>query len=182
MTLGQKLQTLRKQAGMSQETLANQLEISRQAVSKWELDTTLPETENIIKLAKLFDVSFDYLLDENITEIPTAESQHKNPTLNTITEGFTIFFRKYGYLCCYGISLISLYNLIGYSITFAGFSGVLGDMHFQYTGTISAIPSAMKGILVMYILLSLAGTVGGIVAGKYFKKKTEKYRITQTEN
>lgn len=182
MTIGVKLQFLRKQAGMSQEALAGQMGVSRQAVSRWELDISLPETENIIKLAKLFNVSFDYLLDENITEIPTAESQRKNPTLNTITEGFTIFFRKYGYLCCYGISLISLYNLIGYSITFAGFSGVLGDMHFQYTGTISAIPSAMKGILIMYILLSLAGTVGGIVAGRYFKKKTEKYRITQTEN
>lgn len=67
MTLGAKLQNLRKQSGMSQETLAGQLGISRQAVSRWELDISLPETENIIKLAKIFNVSFDYLLNEEIT-------------------------------------------------------------------------------------------------------------------
>ena len=67
MTLGAKLQSLRKQSGMSQETLAGQLGVSRQAVSRWELDISLPETENIIKLAKIFNVSFDYLLNEEIT-------------------------------------------------------------------------------------------------------------------
>ena len=67
MTLGAKLQSLRKQTGMSQETLAGQLGVSRQAVSRWELDISLPETENIIKLAKIFNVSFDYLLNEEIT-------------------------------------------------------------------------------------------------------------------
>ncbi len=69
MTLGAKLQTLRKQAGMSQETLAGQLGVSRQAVSRWELDISLPETENIIKLAKIFDVSFDYLLGDGEQQI-----------------------------------------------------------------------------------------------------------------
>lgn len=67
MTLGAKLQSLRKQSGMSQENLAGQLNVSRQAVSRWELDISLPETENIIKLAKIFNVSFDYLLNEEIT-------------------------------------------------------------------------------------------------------------------
>lgn len=69
MTLGAKLQTLRKQSGMSQETLAGQLGVSRQAVSRWELDISLPETENIIKLAKIFNVSFDYLLGDGEQQI-----------------------------------------------------------------------------------------------------------------
>ena len=68
MTFGQKLQTLRKEKGISQEKLADRLGVSRQAVSKWELDATLPETENIIKIRNIFNVSFDYLMDENITE------------------------------------------------------------------------------------------------------------------
>ena len=68
MTFGQKLQTLRKEKGISQEKLADRLGVSRQAVSKWELDATLPETENIIKIRNIFNVSFDYLMDENINE------------------------------------------------------------------------------------------------------------------
>ncbi len=96
MTLGNKLQTLRKQKGLSQEQLAEQLGVSRQAVSKWELNTTLPETENIIKIKNIFGVSFDYLLDENITEItdkvetieitgqPANTPKTYNHTLHTI--------------------------------------------------------------------------------------------------
>ncbi len=83
MTLGAKLQTLRKQAGMSQETLAGQLGVSRQAVSRWELDISLPETENIIKLAKIFNVSFDYLLgdgEQHINQNSTAKERIYNTT------------------------------------------------------------------------------------------------------
>lgn len=73
MTFGEKLQLLRKQKGMSQEQLASQLTVSRQAISKWELDSSLPDTENVIKLSELFDVTIDYLLKEsvvNTTECP----------------------------------------------------------------------------------------------------------------
>lgn len=66
MTLGEKLQSLRKQSGLSQEQLSSQLTVSRQAISKWELDSSLPDTENIIQLSKLFNVSIDYLLDDDI--------------------------------------------------------------------------------------------------------------------
>lgn len=69
MLLGEKLQLLRKQKGMSQEQLALQVGVSRQAVSKWELNHSLPDTEKIIELSKLFDVSTDYLLKDYI-EIP----------------------------------------------------------------------------------------------------------------
>ncbi len=68
MTFGQKLQALRKEKGISQEKLADRLGVSRQAISRWELDISLPETENIIKIRNIFSVSFDYLMDENILE------------------------------------------------------------------------------------------------------------------
>ena len=68
MKLGEKLQQLRKQSGLSQEQLAAQLTVSRQAVSKWELDETMPDTENVIQLSRLFGVSCDYLLREEIGE------------------------------------------------------------------------------------------------------------------
>jgi len=66
MTFGKKLQLLRKQKGISQEQLASLLTVSRQAISKWELDNSLPDTENVIMISELFDVSTDYLLKDYV--------------------------------------------------------------------------------------------------------------------
>lgn len=66
MTFAEKLYSLRTQYGYSQETLAEKLNVSRQAISKWELGTTLPETDKMIAISDFFDVSIDYLLKENI--------------------------------------------------------------------------------------------------------------------
>jgi transcriptional regulator with XRE-family HTH domain len=65
MKLGKKIQAARKQRGLSQEQLAEQLTVSRQAISKWELDESVPDTENIVQLTKLFGVSADYLLNDD---------------------------------------------------------------------------------------------------------------------
>jgi len=62
MNFGEKLQALRKARGWSQEELAAQIEVSRQALSKWELGTSVPDTENVVKISRLFGVSTDYLL------------------------------------------------------------------------------------------------------------------------
>lgn len=62
MTLGEKIQELRRKSAMSQDTLAEKLEVSRQAVSKWERDEAMPETDKIVRLAQVFGVSTDYLL------------------------------------------------------------------------------------------------------------------------
>ncbi len=66
MTFAEKLYSLRTQYGYSQEALAEKLNVSRQAISKWELGTTLPETDKMIVISDFFDVSIDYLLKENI--------------------------------------------------------------------------------------------------------------------
>lgn len=72
MTFGEKLQKLRKEAGMSQEELAARLEVSRQAVSKWERDGGYPETDKIVRMGKLFHVTMDYLLNEDAPDTPAA--------------------------------------------------------------------------------------------------------------
>ena len=64
MTFGEKLQRLRKEAGLSQEELAGRLHVSRQAVSKWERNESYPETEKLIRMGQLFDVTLDELLQE----------------------------------------------------------------------------------------------------------------------
>lgn len=62
MTFAEKLKYIRKQAGMSQEQLAEKLGVSRQAVTKWETDTGIPDIENIMAISALFDISIDELL------------------------------------------------------------------------------------------------------------------------
>lgn len=61
MSMGERIAALRKQNGFSQEYLAEKLEVSRQAVSKWEQDLTNPDTGNLIKLSELFNVSVEFL-------------------------------------------------------------------------------------------------------------------------
>ncbi|CDB41282.1 helix-turn-helix domain protein [Ruminococcus sp. CAG:177] len=61
-----KLQKLRKERGWSQEELASRIAVSRQAVSKWELGTAVPDTDNIVQLSKLFGVTTDYLIKDNL--------------------------------------------------------------------------------------------------------------------
>lgn len=73
MTLGEKLQKLRKARAWTQEELAEQVGVSRQSLSKWESDGALPDTANIILLADLFGVTTDYLLrDAEAAPAPAA--------------------------------------------------------------------------------------------------------------
>ena len=64
MKLADKLFELRKEKGWSQEKLAEQINISRQSISKWESGQALPELEKIVELSKIFQVTTDYLLLE----------------------------------------------------------------------------------------------------------------------
>ena len=66
MNFADKLYNLRTKYGYSQEALAEKLRVSRQAISKWELGTALPETEKVIAISVFFNVSTDYLLKDNI--------------------------------------------------------------------------------------------------------------------
>ena len=66
MTLGQKLKEIRKRFGLSQEQLAEIMNVSRQAITKWENDGGLPDVSNLQELSKVFGITVDYLLnDEN---------------------------------------------------------------------------------------------------------------------
>ena len=62
MTFAEKLKSIRKQAGMSQEQLAEKLGVSRQAVTKWETNGGIPDIENIMAISALFGISIDELL------------------------------------------------------------------------------------------------------------------------
>lgn len=62
MSTGTRIAQARKKQGLTQEQLAEQLEVTRQSVSRWESDTAYPETDKLVRLARIFGVSCDYLL------------------------------------------------------------------------------------------------------------------------
>ena len=62
MEIGNKINQLRKLSGMTQEQLAEKLNVSRQTISKWESDSTSPDLESIVKISRIFHVSLDDLL------------------------------------------------------------------------------------------------------------------------
>jgi len=80
--LSEKLYQLRKKSGLSQEQLAEQLNVSRQAVSKWESGNAFPESEKLIIISNYFGVSVDYLIkDVAEDEVKTRNAEMgKNPT------------------------------------------------------------------------------------------------------
>ncbi|MCI9487180.1 MAG: helix-turn-helix transcriptional regulator [Lachnospiraceae bacterium] len=63
MTLGERLKSARKSAGLTQEQLSEKLLVSRQAITKWEADRGMPDIENLKQLSRLLNISIDYLLD-----------------------------------------------------------------------------------------------------------------------
>ena len=82
MTFSEKIINLRKAHGWSQEDFAEKLNVSRQAISRWENDSALPDALNILQISKLFGVTTDYLLNDDYTsdkDIPVV----KNATQET---------------------------------------------------------------------------------------------------
>lgn len=76
MKLEEKLVQLRKEKGLSQMYVAEALEVSRQAISRWEVGSALPSTENLRKLAELYGVSVDSLLKDSV-DIQTAQKEEQ---------------------------------------------------------------------------------------------------------
>ncbi len=72
MTFGQKLQQLRRARGLSQEDLAQQLSVTRQTISKWELDQSTPDLPYLAAISEYFGVTTDYLIKEDATSPDTA--------------------------------------------------------------------------------------------------------------
>ena len=75
MKLYEKIIKLRKEKGLSQEEFGNAINVSRQAVSKWESEQTKPDIDKLKDIAKFFDVSYDYLLNDEIDNIEETKKE-----------------------------------------------------------------------------------------------------------
>lgn len=80
MSLAEKIMKLRKEQGWSQETLASMLDVSRQSVSKWEIGTSVPDLDKIIKMSEIFGVTTDYLLKEDFNAFTKNKPEEESTT------------------------------------------------------------------------------------------------------
>lgn len=76
-SVGERLLLLRNKNGLTQEELAEQLDVSRQSISKWELNKTLPDVEKLIQLSEIYQVSIDYLIKGKEERIDTETQEEK---------------------------------------------------------------------------------------------------------
>lgn len=107
MTLGQKIFELRNQQKMSQGDLAEKLNVSRQSISKWETDASIPELDKLIMLSDLFHITMDELVSDELPAKNTDEE--KESTEKSSSETVVINKR------------ISTREIIGFVLLIAGF-------------------------------------------------------------
>lgn len=112
--LGENIRNLRKKNKISQEELAEKLNVSRQSISLWENDQTQPTIENIISLADVFGVSTDYLLK--------GEAEEETPARESIESSKKSILKKTSIIC---VSLIMILAVAGLSSYFVFKSGSL---------------------------------------------------------
>ena len=143
--LSEKIYLLRKKRGLSQEQLASELHVSRQAISKWESGSSLPESEKLIALSKYFQVSIDDLI--------------KDEDQNTVEQELSSNVQK--------ITLISNRKiLIGLIVSIAGIVGLLlWGIAFIFSPTVSNQLSESSMIQIDGNGLLLIGCVITIVIG-----------------
>lgn len=103
MSLATKLVTLRKQNGLTQMDLAERLNVSRQAVSKWEVGAAIPSTDNLKVLGELYGVQIDYLLSDEV------DSNYKSleiPDNNPVGQYDTHKRQQYKWFAVWGMAIV----------------------------------------------------------------------------
>jgi transcriptional regulator with XRE-family HTH domain len=120
VTLGEKIQQLRKAGGFSQEQLAEQLHVSRQSVSKWELNESIPDIDKLVMISRKFSVSLDDLLKEDGRESNGSGADSANTSMERIVKvnmankqivsgiwtmviGFVMLVLEFAFLPLYGL-------------------------------------------------------------------------------
>lgn len=102
-SLPAKLVSLRKQKGLTQMELAEKLNVSRQAISRWEVGAAVPSTDNLKVLGDLYGVSVDYLLNDKIEEISKQNEETQEPTSNEHKKNGVFLNRRIVYI---GVTVI----------------------------------------------------------------------------
>lgn len=185
MTFGEKLQKLRQREGMSQDALAELLDVSRQAVSRWERDETMPETEKVLRISQCFHVTTDYLLKDDAPEQPDGGKKR------TVADRMERLASTKGYLLGWLLVVWGGLDLVRILWSFLLVHGMLGlgaDMNLldilalltdKGPGTISAtLAVGAFGLPLLYAALKITA---GILVVRFGKRYAEKFREGQSD-
>ncbi len=132
MKLSEKIVALRKSNAMSQEELAERLNVTRQAVSRWEGGSAMPDAANILLISKLFGVTADYLLNEDYTsdnDIPKV-IEAKEDNLKTIR--FYLVALEIMVLILQFMTVVILESVFFSILSFIPFVAVIGGFEYGY--------------------------------------------------
>lgn len=132
MKLSEKIVKLRKMNGWSQEDLAGKLNVSRQAISRWEGNIAQPDAANILQLSKLFGVTTDYLLndeyesDNDLPKVKEAKSDgvHQIMIFMVTLEVMTLIIQ---FMC-----IVILQNMVFGILSFVPFVALIGGFEYAY--------------------------------------------------
>ncbi len=111
MTCGEKITIIRKENNLTQEQFAEILNVSRQSVSKWELGTSFPDTEKLIKISKLFSC-LDYLLKEEIESKEVNQLQESDHAKRSYYLGVLSTYLSFAPLFGFIVGLFGIYHQI----------------------------------------------------------------------
>lgn len=113
MNLPEKLAFLRKAKGLCQQELADEMNVSRQAVSKWESGNVMPSLDNLIYLSKLYGVTIDSLIDDSQDLPPEPVPAEPAPPESPREEHPAFpFIRKYGWLTAFLLAMVVILILV----------------------------------------------------------------------
>ncbi len=123
MKLNEKLMKIRKEKGLSQEEFGNEINVSRQAVSKWETGETKPDVEKIQEIGKKFNISFDYLLNDEIDkEIKLENKTCKKSKKKSLLKMLLVILLIYLLICIYKFIAFYRFYLIANSFSEENYS------------------------------------------------------------
>lgn len=162
MSLGENLQFLRKKAEITQEQLAEQLEVSRQSVSKWESDAAYPEMDKILQICDLFHVNMDDLVRNDVSFLYVGDKTEYDSHMNVFAKMMAIGVG----LILFGLSLMFL--LEGLNMKYLWF-------YEEYYDALSVyVKEAREGVFIGVLLIFVAVAVAifiifGIRYSDYWK-------------
>ncbi len=153
--LSEKIRDLRKKAGLSQEELAEKLDVSRQAVSKWELGAAVPTADKLLEISDLFGVSLDHLMREDPRDLDNSGDHVSDVPMNVKTPAKAHAFRKAAAVFLFAVAGLAVLILV-LLCSLLGGDGVRTSLVITLNGVgILAGAAVLCALLGVVLLISL---------------------------
>lgn len=186
MKFGDKLQNLRKASSLSQEQLADKLNVSRQAVSKWESNASYPEMDKLIAMCKLFKCSMDDLVNDEVKDKEIINKKETSTNNNYVTSFINFFIESFNMFFSMKLktlikTLVELF-IIGF-ILFSGAAIILSilsnlvDQSMYYSKIASFIVTFIDTFIVLSFMVIFITIYKSRYLNYYLKEKYKKNQI-----